>query len=254
MCKYVVDNGQSFDFGKTSKEYAKHRDIYPEELFDKLYSLGIGKADSNWLDLGTGTGVIPRGLAKYGANITAIDISPEQINEAKLLSGNFTNINYQVCSAEQMNFCENSFDAVTACQCFWYFTPDIIVPKIKSLLRPGGIFLKIYMGHLKDDPIASKSYALVKNINKNYNGASASIKDLTTHYFDNPHMDSFVVDIPFTKEHWHGRIMASRGVMASMSSDMLKHFEQEHLKLLSDLPGEFAIRHKVFLTYYYMNS
>ena len=140
MKKYNIDNGQTFDFGKTSKQYAKYRDIYPEELYNRLHQIGIGAADSYLLDLGTGTGVIPRGLAKYGAHITGIDISPSQIEEAKTLSVNYPNINYQVCSAEQLNYPENSFDAITACQCFWYFEPDVIVPKIKSMLKTNGIF------------------------------------------------------------------------------------------------------------------
>ena len=29
MNKNMIDNGIDFDFGKTSKEYAKFRDIYP---------------------------------------------------------------------------------------------------------------------------------------------------------------------------------------------------------------------------------
>ena len=37
MEKIIVDDGQKFDFGKTSKEYGKYRDIYPKEFFDKLY-------------------------------------------------------------------------------------------------------------------------------------------------------------------------------------------------------------------------
>ena len=36
-----IDNGKNFDFGNTSKEYAKYRDIYPRELYEKLYSLGL---------------------------------------------------------------------------------------------------------------------------------------------------------------------------------------------------------------------
>ena len=55
--KIQVDNGKAFDFGKTAEYYGRFRDIYPQSLFDKLYSLGIGKAGTKWLDLGTGTGV-----------------------------------------------------------------------------------------------------------------------------------------------------------------------------------------------------
>ena len=59
-----VDNGQAFDFGKTSHAYAKYRDIYPEALYEKLHDLGIGARGTDWLDLGTGTGVFPRKMAR----------------------------------------------------------------------------------------------------------------------------------------------------------------------------------------------
>ena len=75
MQNLIIDNGQGFDFGKTACEYAKYRDIYPKELYDRLLSLGVGKSGSVWLDLATGTGVIPRGLADYGANVIGVDIS-----------------------------------------------------------------------------------------------------------------------------------------------------------------------------------
>lgn len=252
MDKILVDNGQSFDFGKTSHEYAKYRDIYPEELYDRLYALGVGKAETNWLDLGTGTGVIPRGLAKYGANITATDISSEQIEQAVSLSKNFDNITYKVCSSEEINEPDDHFDVITACQCFWYFDPKIIVPKIRQMIKPNGMFLKLYMSYLKDDPIAGQSNRLIKELNQNWNGASASLKDLTTHYFDDPKMENLIIDLPFTKETWHGRIMASRGVLASMDSETLKRFEEEHLKIMDTLPDRFFIKHKVFLTYYHI--
>ena len=51
------------------------------------------------------------------------------------------NIHYKKLAAEEMNFPDKSFDAITACQCFWYFDPNVVVPKIKSLLRDGGVFV-----------------------------------------------------------------------------------------------------------------
>lgn len=247
-----IDNGQDFDFGKTSEYYAKYRDIYPQELYDKLYDLGVGRKGTDWLDLGTGTGAIPRGLAQYGANIVATDISDEQIYQARRLSEGFSNIRYTAVSAEELKFPENSFDVITACQCFWYFDPNIIVPRIREMLRPSGMFMKIYMSYLKEDPVASESTKLVRRLNPNWGAASASVKDLTTHYFDDPQMDSFFVDIPFTREKWHGRMKTCRGVLASMDEKTFAEFEREHRSMLEDLPEEFVVRHKVFLTYYYL--
>lgn len=254
MKKQIIDNGQSFDFGKTSVDYAKYRDIYPKELYDRLFSLGVGKANSVWLDLGTGTGVIPRGLADYGASIIGVDISNEQIEQAKKLSDDFKNIEYMACPVEDIEFEENTFDVITACQCFWYFDPKIIVDKIKHMIKPNGMFLKIYMSYLKDDPIAKESNLLVKKLNSNWAGGSPSVKDLTTHYFDNPQMDSFIVDLPFTRESWHGRIKTCRGVLASMDTETFEQFEDAHLKMLEELPEQFTIKHKVFLTYYYISK
>lgn len=253
MEKITVDDGKAFDFGKTSKAYAKYRDIYPEEVFEKLHEIGVGVQGSRWLDLGTGTGVIPRGLAKYGADIVATDISEQQITEAIALSKDYSNIKYEVLAAEDISYPEHSFDAVTACQCFWYFDPNVVVPVIKSLLKPGGIFLKLYMSYLKEESIAQDSNSIVKRINGNWKGASPALQDLNTHYFEDPHTETMLVDIPFTRESWHGRMMASRGVMASMNAKQLVQFDAEHRKMLEEkYPERFTVRHKVFFTWYYM--
>ena len=253
MEKITVDDGKAFDFGKTSKAYAKFRDIYPEEVFEKLHEIGVGVQGSRWLDLGTGTGVIPRGLAKYGADIVATDISEQQITEAIALSKDYSNIKYEVLAAEDISYPEHSFDAVTACQCFWYFDPNTVVPVIKSLLKPGGIFLKLYMSYLKEESIAQDSNSIVKRINGNWKGASPALQDLNTHYFEDPHTETMLVDIPFTRESWHGRMMASRGVMASMNAEQLAQFDAEHRKMLEEkYPEKFTVRHKVFFTWYYM--
>lgn len=253
MEKITVDDGKAFDFGKTSKAYAKYRDIYPEEVFEKLHEIGVGVQGSRWLDLGTGSGVIPRGLAKYGADIVATDISEQQITEAIALSKDYSNIKYEVLAAEDISYPEHSFDAVTACQCFWYFDPNTVVPVIKSLLKPGGVFLKLYMSYLKEESIAQDSNSIVKRINGNWKGASPALQDLNTHYFEDPHTETMLVDIPFTRESWHGRMMASRGVMASMNADQLAQFDAEHRKMLEEkYPERFTVRHKVFFTWYYM--
>lgn len=193
-------------------------------------SLGVGKSGSVWLDLGTGTGVIPRGLADNGANIIGVDIASEQIEQAKKLSVNYKNITYMVCPVENLEFPNDSFDNITACQRFWYFDPKIIVTKIKHIIKPNGLFVKLYMSYLKNDPIAKKSHSLVKQFNPNWVGGSPAVEDLKTHYFDNPKMDSFTIDLPFTRESGHGRIKACRGVLASMDAETFEKFEQAHLK------------------------
>lgn len=78
-----IDSGKEFDWGLASEDYAKYRDIYPDEFYKRIVDSGCCKDGQNVLDLGTGTGVLPRNMAKYGAKWIGTDISENQINYAK---------------------------------------------------------------------------------------------------------------------------------------------------------------------------
>ena len=81
-----IDDGKTFDWGRTSEDYAKYRDIYPEEFYQYILKLGLCKSGQRVLDIGTGTGVIPRNMYKYGAEWTGIDISENQIEQARRMA------------------------------------------------------------------------------------------------------------------------------------------------------------------------
>ena len=74
-----IDNGKTFDWGKTSTDYAKYRDIYPNEFYQSILDLGLCRDGQKVLDIGTGTGVIPRNMYQYGAKWIGTDISENQI-------------------------------------------------------------------------------------------------------------------------------------------------------------------------------
>ena len=111
-----IDAGKAFDWGKTSADYAKYRDIYPDIFYQKIADRNLCLKGQKVLDLGTGTGVLPRNMCRFGAEWTGTDISENQIHYAKKLSEekNF-NIQYQVASAEDIKFPDHTFDVVTAC-------------------------------------------------------------------------------------------------------------------------------------------
>ena len=161
IINYNIDHGKAFDWGKVSKDYGKYRDIYPEEFYKRIVDLGLCTKGQIVLDLGTGTGVIPRNMHKYGARFIGTDISENQIAEAVELSKGM-NIEYLVSSAEEIDFPNETFDVVTACQCFMYFDKKIILPKIHNILKDKGHFLILFMAWLPlESEIASKSEELV---------------------------------------------------------------------------------------------
>lgn len=244
-----IDGGAGFDWGRVSSDYAKYRDIYPPVFFQPLLDAGLCTAGQHVLDLGTGTGVLPRALAGYGASFVGTDISPEQIEQARRLSEGLP-IEYHVASAEALDFPDASFDAVTACQCFFYFDHETVVPRLAHLLKPGGRLAILYMAWLPaEDAIAGASEELILRYNPHWSGARETrrpidIPAIADTYFTQEDAGVFALDVPFTRESWAGRIRACRGVGASLPPDVLATFEDEHRALLAKIaPERFTVLH-----------
>lgn len=244
-----IDGGMEFDWGKISTDYAEFRDIYPQKFYDKIISRGLCIKGQSVLDVGTGTGVIPRNMYRYGAKWIGTDISSNQIAQAKILSKEM-NINYYVMPAENINFSDNSFDVITACQCFWYFKHDKIEPKFYRMLKPNGRILVLYMAWLPfEDKIAGESEKLVLKYNPGWSGAGEtihpiSIPDCYKENFKLVYHKEYPLNVHFTRESWNGRMKACRGTGASLTEQQLHSWEREHIKLLSEIaPAEFDVLH-----------
>lgn len=246
-----IDGEKPFDWGRTSSDYAKYRDIYPEVFYEKIHSLGIGVSGQSVLDIGTGTGVIPRNMYHYGAKFTGTDISENQIVQAKMLAEKADmNIRFICCPTEKLDFPDESFDAVTACQCFFYFDHKITSEKLAKLLKSSGKLAVLYMGWLPyEDNVAGASEELILKYNPKWTGRGDVrnenyIPDVYGNYFRKIHSGIFDVKIPFTRESWNGRIKACRGIGASLSEGEIAVFEREHLALLEKIaPESFEVLH-----------
>ena len=244
-----IDGGKAFDWGKTSVDYAKFRDIYPPEFYNKILNRQRCINNQSVLDVGTGTGVLPRNMYQYGAKWIGTDISVDQIEQAKILSKGM-DIEYYAFPTEHIDFPDHSFDVITACQCFWYFNHEQIMPKFFRLLKPGGCILLLYMAWLPfEDPIAGASEKLVLKYSPAWSGAGERIHpimipDCYKEKFDLTYHQEYPLKVPFTRESWNGRIKTCRGIGASLSKQEIFQWEQEHMALLNEIaPPEFEILH-----------
>lgn len=251
-----IDNGRGFDWGRASADYAKYRDIYPEEFYEKIISLGLCTKGQHVLDLGTGTGVLPRNMYKYGARFVGADIAKNQIDTAKRMSKGM-DIEYIVSSTEDIDFPDNSFDTITACQCFMYFDKEIVIPKFHRLLKDNGHLAILFMAWLPNDSeIAAHSEELILKYNPNWNGAhyapnkekQRSMSIITPAWaqglFETENRIEYEINLNFTHESWHGRMRACRGIGAStLSAEDIAAWEKEHLEYLKTVPESFEIPH-----------
>ncbi len=246
-----IDSGKAFDWGKTSREYAKFRDIYPDIFYQKVADRGLCVDGQKVLDLGTGTGVLPRNMYKFGAKWTGTDISPEQIEQAKILAseGNM-DIDFRAVSTEKLDFPEGAFDVVTACQCFWYFDHEKVMPELYKILKPDGRIVILFMAWLpEEDKIAGASEKMILKYNPTWSGGRETrrpiwIPECAFDLFELEDQEIYDVNVPFTRDSWHGRIFASRGIGASLSPEELEKWDKEHRALLEEIaPEQFDILH-----------
>jgi ubiquinone/menaquinone biosynthesis C-methylase UbiE len=95
------------------------------------------EVDHQVLELGCGTGYFTRELAKLSIYITAIDLSPELIAEARkeVTAGR---VDFQIQNAYQLTFSNDLFDAVVGSSVLHHLDIVKAVSEMYRVLKPGG--------------------------------------------------------------------------------------------------------------------
>jgi ubiquinone/menaquinone biosynthesis C-methylase UbiE len=93
------------------------------------------------LDLGCGKGFLAIALAHRGSQVTAIDISPKSVELARLraeAAGVADKIDFQVMDCENLDFGDDTFDAVVGSFVLHHLNLEKVSAGIKRVLRPQG--------------------------------------------------------------------------------------------------------------------
>lgn len=108
----------------------------------RVVELAAPKRGELVLDVGTGTGLVARGVApKVGkkGSVIGIDVSPAMLTIAHSLSAGIGNISYLLEPAEALVFKDGSFDLVTLSEVLTYLLdPEAALREIRRVLRPKG--------------------------------------------------------------------------------------------------------------------
>lgn len=93
------------------------------------------------LEIGCGTGAFSRLLAQRSEQVTALDLSPQMISVAIERSRQYQNINFEVADVLTRNFSDEKFDCIVSIATLHHLPAEIILSKIKKMLKAGGIFV-----------------------------------------------------------------------------------------------------------------
>ena len=145
-------DAKAFDEAEIAKfDAIAHRFWDPQGEFGTLHSLNPARlayiterhalAGARVADIGCGGGLLAESLARSGARVTAIDLSPSMIEIARLhAAGEGLAIDYRrqtaaaLCEAEA-----ETFDVVTCMEMLEHVPePATVVHTLAGLLRPGG--------------------------------------------------------------------------------------------------------------------
>jgi SAM-dependent methyltransferase len=235
------------DFGKTAADYSRYRVPFAPRLLQKLRDFDIGHAGQRILDVGSGTGLLAAELQRADCAVVQVDLSLALMKES---AGPHSRI---VSRVENLPLANESFDTVTAAQCWHWFDRRRAPRELMRILRPGGRVAIIYQTYIPlPGSIAARTEALILRYCPGWRHANSTgingqaLRDLQICGFQQIESFSFDVEISFTRLHWRGYIRASSAVGASMSPQELQQFDGEHQALIDSEPEVFQIPHRVF--------
>jgi SAM-dependent methyltransferase len=122
---------RSLSFGSAAAAYERGRPSYPPEAIDWLLPPGAAKV----LDLGAGTGKLTTRLVERGLDVVAVDPIAEML---EVLRTSLPDTPALLGTAEEIPLADNSVDAVLVAQAWHWVEPELAIPEVARVLRPGG--------------------------------------------------------------------------------------------------------------------
>ncbi len=253
----VDHQGRVIDFGRTAVDYERFRPGFPDSFFDRLAEEGWIKAGQRALDLGTGAGTLALGLASRGLHATGLDIAPELLEIAqKTATDEGLDARFIERAAEATGQEDDSFDIVSAGQCWWWFDSDAAIREASRVLVPGGRLIIASFSYL---PIAGNVAGRTEDLILEHNpgwpkagwrGAHPEhVEALDRGGYRQVESFSYTIDVPFSHEAWRGRVRTCNGVGSALTATEVELFDSELAELLArEFPDKLGVPHRVFAT------
>jgi SAM-dependent methyltransferase len=126
-----------------------------------LTSLLAPQPGERWLDIGTGSGGIALRAAQAGATVTALDIAPEALDEARLLAEQAgVELQLDVGDARALPYPDASFDVVASAFGVQFAEEHAVAAReLARVCRPGG---RLGLTLMPQDSRAGEMWTLIR--------------------------------------------------------------------------------------------
>jgi len=124
-------------FGPVAAAYDRGRPGYPADAVRWL----VGRDAASVLEIGAGTGKLTAELVAQGHDVLATDPDEQMLD---LLRTRVPQARTAVAAAEKLPSGDRSVDVVIAAQAFHWFDPDVALPEIARVLKPGGALALVW--------------------------------------------------------------------------------------------------------------
>lgn len=126
-------------FGRDPAAYDRARPPYPERVFAVLRDRCGLREGTSVLELGPGPGTATKRLLELGAG-PLVAIEPNAASAEYLIAATDGAASVIVAPFEEIELEPASFDLAVAATSFHWIDPEIGLPKVREVLRPGGWF------------------------------------------------------------------------------------------------------------------
>ena len=155
------------------------RQVWKRTLVERISNHFPGRSPEtiHVLEVGTGPGFFAILLAEAGYRVTAIDLTPSMLEEARRNAGALgKSIDFLEMNAQALSFGDERFDVILSRNVTWNLPdPELAYAEWARVLKPGGLLLNFdanWYGYLYDDA-AKAAYERDRE-----NSARAGIGDL----------------------------------------------------------------------------
>ncbi len=134
-------------FGQVAEQYERARPSYPEALIDDVVELAGG---GRIVEIGAGTGKATRLLAPQVAELVAIEPDPAMAAVLARTGAGWPQLRIETTTFEEWEAPDGAYDVVTSAQAWHWVDPAVAIPKVVTLLRPGGCLAPFWNRPLYD--------------------------------------------------------------------------------------------------------